>query len=176
MNTGSLALTFLNLQARLRSREQAHARLSGELASVMARLRPTCQADRRPWGGASIPASCGGPRQILARDDSAVATSSSPVRRPNNQRMNTEENPGGLDLLATWAREAEVHPHFRDPQCRAEYSGVRELQHTAVVARDLLRGPEAAWDQIDELAKNLAMELKRRLVQLFKEKEEKREQ
>ena len=86
------------------------------------------------------------------------------------------ESDRGLDQLAMWAREAEMNPQFRDPAGGAEYRGIRDLRNTVEVARGTLNGPEESWDQIDELARTLAMELKRKILQLFQEREEKRKQ
>ena len=100
---------------------------------------------------------------------STSGTGDRPAGGTPGDQAGVEERPG-LDELAYWAREGFANPLFRDPSGRHAYDGVRDLRR--VVAGELsgVRREEREWEELDRLARDLALQLKAKITEIWKRK------
>lgn len=104
------------------------------------------------------------------RDASTAGPGAESAGGAQRSQAGVEDGPG-LDQLEYWAREGFSNPAFRDPTGRHGYEGLRDL-------RNMVAGETAAdnrrenqeWEELDELAKLLAAQLKAKIVELWKKK------
>ena len=104
------------------------------------------------------------------RDSSTTGTGAESTGGAQRSQAGVEDRPG-LDQLEYWAREGFSNPAFRDPTGRHGYEGLRDLRN--VVAGEMAadnRRENEEWEELDELAKLLAAQLKAKIVELYKKK------
>ena len=147
---------------------------------------------RSPWSSRCLtihPAANGGTCVVIRPGDmAATSTPSTPAATPSagagpgtsgtrdrpagsslGDQAGVEERPG-LDQLAYWAREGFANPLFRDPTGRHSYEGVRDLRSVVAGEMSAARREEREWEEVDRLARDLALQLKAKITEIWRRK------
>ena len=123
----------------------------------------------RPGAGPSSSSSARGAGSSSSSTRKGAGPSSSSAAATSSREPRPVREDGACKIqLKSWAEDLEEHQ-------QDDGDGLEDLRHTVEVARGILVGPEESWDQVDRLASELARELKRKLIQCFKERQEERD-